>query len=387
MPNLEAEHKIVKYLVEEASVEDMDFLSKWITVSENQKIFDDYVKIHFEITANMAQPDIDKIKGQLLKKIKKDRNPFTNGKAFHFLKYAAIVLIVFGLGYFANKENAERDPDHSIKVPLIQKNDMITVELGNGKLDTLDVHENRELSDGDGNSVGSQNGSSLVYKNNSTIDHLVYNTLNIPKGKRFDVFLSDGTHIYLNAGSTLKYPVKFIDGQPRNVYLTGEGYFDVSKDKDRPFFVHVDNMSVQVLGTRFNVSHYVENPKIRTVLVEGSVELKSEGVDNGSSVHLEPGFMAEWDKNENKISTQHVDTRIYTAWIEGKLLFRNATFKEIRLSLERHYNVTIKNENTELDQQRFDATFDIETIYEVLESFDKSYAIDYEIVNNEVLIK
>ncbi len=97
--------------------------------------------------------------------------------------------------------------------------------------------------------------------------------------------------------------------------------------------------------------------------------------------------MAEWDTAAKDMTVKNVDTHLYTAWVQGKLIFRNETFENIRKALERRYNVTINNTNLQLDQQRFDATFDIETIEEVIESFSKSYAIDYKIVNNEIIIK
>jgi ferric-dicitrate binding protein FerR (iron transport regulator) len=171
--------------------------------------------------------------------------------------------------------------------------------------------------------------------------------------------------------------------------LTGEAYFEVTKDQEHPFIVNTDDIDVKVLGTKFNVSHYPEDTSISTVLVEGSVELHEwddSGKDISDPVLLKPGFMAEWNKPDRLMSVENVDTRIYTAWVQGKMIFRNTTFRKIRQALERKYNVTIINNNTDLDDQLFDATFDIETIEQVLQSFNKSYAINYKIENNKVII-
>ena len=217
----------------------------------------------------------------------------------------------------------------------------------------------------------------------------MYNTLKVPYGKRFDVVLSDGTHVFLNSGTSLRYPVQFLKGFDRTVFLTGEAYFDVAKDKEHPFTVHADELDIEVLGTKFNVSHYPEDTNINTVLVEGSVELHTKEGDrqHKEGTLLKPGFKAEWRKAGNDIAIEKVDTEIYTAWVQGKLVFRNTPFRKIRQALERKYNVTIKNRNKDLDGQLFDATFDIETIEEVLESFNKSYAIKYRIEDNEVIIQ
>mgnify|MGYP003663535376 FL=1 len=256
-------------------------------------------------------------------------------------------------------------------------------------METLKTDGNREVKDEEGNIIGTQNNTQLSYTAKAEDQKLIYNTLNVPYGKKFDVVLSDGTHVYLNSGTSLRFPVAFIKGASRKVFLTGEAYFDVKEDKKHPFVVNANEIDIQVLGTKFNVSHYPEDANINTVLVEGAVELlrTEEGTSDLESVKLKPGNKAEWHKNSNEISVSNVDTGLYTAWVKGKLVFRNTSFKQIREALQRHYNVNIINNNSHLEEQLFDATFDIETIDEVLESFNKSWAIDYTILDNEVIIK
>lgn len=393
MNSSQIENIIVKYLTNEATLVDLDFLSKWIENSENEKYFFNYIKTKYEVTSAMSEPNIENIKKSLREKIKKDKNPFYRYKIDAVLKYAAIIAVIIGAGYFIQNSNSIYTTNE-IKVVekgiLIPDEEAITIQLEDGTKQTINPERETEIRDSKGNLIGNQNKSKVVYSDSSTIEKLVYNTINVPYGKRFDVILSDGTHVFLNAGTSLRYPVKFIDGLQRDVYLTGEAYFDVTEDKNHPFIVHADNMNVEVLGTKFNISHYAEDQNINTVLVEGAVNLyKDAGVlsHKSNSTLLKPGFKAEWNKFNETIEIENVDTRIYTAWIDGKLIFRNTTFREIRKRLERHCNVIIKNNNSNLDAQLFDATFDIETINEILETFNKSFAIEYEIVNNEVLIK
>lgn len=393
MNSSQIENIIVKYLTNEATLVDLDFLSKWIENSENEKYFFNYIKTKYEVTSAMSEPNIENIKKSLREKIKKDKNPFYRYKIDAVLKYAAIIAVIIGAGYFIQNSNSIYTTNE-IKVVekgiLIPDEEAITIQLEDGTKQTINPERETEIRDSKGNLIGNQNKSKVVYSDSSTIEKLVYNTINVPYGKRFDVILSDGTHVFLNAGTSLRYPVKFIDGLQRDVYLTGEAYFDVTEDKNHPFIVHADNMNVEVLGTKFNISHYAEDQNINTVLVEGAVNLyKAAGVlsHKSNSTLLKPGFKAEWNKFNETIEIENVDTRIYTAWIDGKLIFRNTTFREIRKRLERHCNVIIKNNNSNLDAQLFDATFDIETINEILETFNKSFAIEYEIVNNEVLIK
>lgn len=381
----EIESCIIKYLCNEATTKELDHLSRWISIEGNEGVFDDYIKTHYEITTAMSKPDIEKIKKTLLRDIERDKKRMKTRNIQNFLKYAAIVVFFMGSGYFYWQNNLEPNT-----VPiLIPKDDSITITLDDGTTKIIKPEENVLLKDAKGNIIGRQDTTQLTYSQTPKLDKLVYNTLKVPFGKRFDIALSDGTHVYLNAGTTLRYPINFVEGKDRNVFLKGEAYFEVTKDKIRPFVVSVGNMNVEVLGTTFNISSYPQDLSTNTVLVEGSVAVykKMDGEEKGNSTLLEPGFKAEWNNSSGDVSIENVDTRIYTAWVQGKLVFRNTSFLKIRQSLERKYNVKIQNTNTDLDKQLFDATFDIETIDEVLESFNRSYAIEYYIENNEVIIK
>lgn len=380
------ENLIVKYLTNEANSADLDFLSMWLDNPENEKVFESYVTTYFEVKLLMSEPDIEKIKKNLSQKIKKDKNLFFKYKVDVVFKYVAVLILFLGV-YFYQKQDTITVLEISQQPVLVPKDEAITLQLANGQLQTIKSNEESTLTDSEGNVLGVQKKSQLIYNQNNTENKVVYNTLNVPNGKRFDVVLSDGTHVYLNSGTSLKYPVRFIKGEKRQVFLTGEAYFDVMEDKKNPFLVHADAMSVRVLGTKFNVSHYSEEENINTVLVSGSVELyNDEGNNSAEPTLLKPGFKAAWSKVNNNMAVENVDTRLYTAWVEGKLIFRNSSFLKIRNTLERHFNVKINCSNKDLDQQLFDATFDIESINEILEAFNKSYAIEYEIVDNEVLI-
>jgi hypothetical protein len=382
MTGSEEEKLILKYLSNNATAKELDILSDWILVKGNANIFQEYVQLHFEIITSMNGPDTDRIKKNLLQKIKRDKIR-SNFKGF--MKYAAFGLLLFSLGYYFQQEGNLRNENNE----LIPKEEAITIVLDNGKKETLSADDNREVRDAAGNIIGVQNKTKLSYTAKTESQKLIYNTLNVPYGKKFDVVLSDGTHVYLNSGTSLRYPIAFIQGVSRKVFLTGEAYFDVTEDKKHPFVVNANEIDIQVLGTKFNVSHYPEDANINTVLVEGAVELlrTEEGTSYMESVKLEPGHKAEWHEDSNEISVSNVDTGLYTAWVKGKLVFRNTPFKQIREALQRHYNVIINNKNIQLDEQLFDATFDIETIDQVLESFNKSWAIDYSIIDNEVIIK
>lgn len=264
----------------------------------------------------------------------------------------------------------------------------ITLQLENGDIQVINADGQRVITDKEGKVIANQQANTIVYDALSE-DELVYNTLTIPYGKRFEVQLSDGTHVHLNSGTTLRYPVKFIKGQQRTVYLDGEGYFDVAKDAAHPFIVNASELNVQVLGTHFNVSAYPEDHATDVVLVEGSVGLykDSETFNRESSTLLVPGERGSFVKRSGTISKSEVTTQIYTAWIKGELVFRNMSFKNICRKLERHYNVKIENTDDALASQKFNASFKDEPVENVLGYFKELNGFTYTKQNNTITIK
>ncbi|MEX0312636.1 MAG: FecR family protein [Allomuricauda sp.] len=265
----------------------------------------------------------------------------------------------------------------------------ITLQLENGDIKVINENGQIEVLDNEGKIVGKQDGKSLKYSGDNSRKELVYNTLTVPHGKTFQLQLSDGTIAHLNAGSSIKYPVQFIEGSDRLVSVIGEAYLDVAKDPEHPFIVNTNGLNVRVLGTQFNVSAYPEDETTEVVLVEGSVSLYTteDEYDSNKNVYLKPGYKGSFDKVNNNIGTSEVITSLYTSWINGKLVFRNMTLKNIMKKLERHYAVTIFNNNTDLMHEEFNANFGNEPIENVLKELKTNYGIEYEILEDKIIIQ
>ncbi|MBF4492261.1 FecR family protein [Flavobacterium sp. MR2016-29] len=309
-------------------------------------------------------------------------------KKSNFRKYIsiaalAVILLGIGLAYQKGAFNTKSEQKFDFK------STDIVLQLENGNVQIISENNTVQVKDAEGNVVGNQNGDKIVYENDSDLDKLTYNTIKIPYGKRFQLQLSDGTVVHLNSGTTLKYPIKFIAGENRQVFLDGEAFFDVAKDKKHPFIVNADNLNVRVLGTHFNVSNYPEDALTDVVLVEGSVGMyrKNEDFDANKNTILKPGFKGSFNKANTLIATKPVITDIYTSWITGGLTFRNMTFKNIITKLERRYNVTIINKNEKLANEKFNASFSDESIEKVMSYFNDIHGINYTIKNNQILIK
>ncbi len=178
----------------------------------------------------------------------------------------------------------------------------------------------------------------LTQRKEST-NGVAMNQIIIPYGKRSEITLADGTHIWLNSGSQLSYPSRFKTNS-REVYLAGEAFFDVTADASKPFYVMTRDVKIKVLGTKFNVSSYSEDRTIQTVLLKGKVSAAKNKLF-AETVDLYPGERIVYDKTEDSLAKGKVDVQLYTSWINGYLIFDNEPTTEVFKKLERYYNQRI----------------------------------------------
>lgn len=191
----------------------------------------------------------------------------------------------------------------------------------------------------------SNNGEALVYHETAS-DTLVYNTLEIPRGGAYSLQLADGTKVMLNSESRLRFPQSF-RGDTREVFLDGEGYFQVAKDAGKPFIVHCADYNVRVLGTTFNISAYEGDDVSMTTLVEGRVN-----VERGDTrVLLTPGVMASVTRSG--ISTREVDVESYISWTKDQFSFSEERLEDLLKKISRWYDVDFEFDNEEIEDYKF----------------------------------
>ena len=194
----------------------------------------------------------------------------------------------------------------------------------------------------------------------------VYYTVNIPYGGEYNLVLPDGTRIYLNAGTTLRYPDHFAGGS-REIFLSGEAYLEVSRDTSRPFIVRTDDMDVRVLGTVFNVNAYPDGSYVRTTLVEGKVETSC----GGERIVMKPGTQVAYDKATRQADYFPVDVRHFISWKDGYYDFRDMTLGELMQIFVRWYDVDVRFANPLLENLRFSGRLrryeDVSGLFEQLE--------------------
>ncbi|UVD79113.1 FecR family protein [Myroides albus] len=248
-----------------------------------------------------------------------------------------------------------------------------------------------QINDTDSETIFDENGQALakVEDKTMTVDpsttQMQLNKLIVPKGKTFSLVLSDGTKVFLNAQTSIEFPTSFQNLKTREVSITGEAYFEIQKS-DKPFLVESKNAKVRVLGTKFLFSEYEKQNYTSLVLTHGKVEFSSTSQQD-KKAEVTPGQKVSLENSTSKIQVENVNTRLYLGWISGELIFRNQSFDQIIKTLERSFNVEIVNQNKELANTVFTASFDNKTIQEIMTYFNEVFAIEYTIKNNKIIIK
>lgn len=180
-----------------------------------------------------------------------------------------------------------------------------------------------------------------------------FSEIHVPFGQMSQLTLSDGTKVWLNSGTTLRYPDRFGENS-RSVSVIGEAYFKVVKMPDKPFTVNSNNLKVEVLGTSFNFSAYQEDTYTSVTLVEGKVSVQDSLGKNTAQLH--PGQMVTKNKHSNVLNIKEVKTTSYSAWTEGKIFFDDERLDQIAFKLERWFNVEISFADPQLKSKRFTGT-------------------------------
>jgi len=213
-------------------------------------------------------------------------------------------------------------------------------------------------------------------------------TISVPKGNKSEIILPDGSKIWLNNNSKLIYPKKFNQSE-RKVELIGEGYFEIQRNVKVPFIVKTSDISIKVLGTKFNISAYPNDKFIETTLISGKVTVQSN--ENPEVVStLNPGESMTFDKLNNRAAINNVDTKFYTYWMKGEFVFKDEKFETLAKRIERIYNVEIIFEDPALKEKTYTGDFKVDdNIYSILEIFKRSTSIPIEYITdrNKITIR
>lgn len=321
---------------------------------------------------------------ELWKRIQEESKATTRDIFLRFMKYAAVFLLVFLSGavtyYFYQNSASQNQFQLAERNPALEGEAMVI--LADGSKVSLEKQMS-EIS-------YSQNGEQLIVNNdtirqNPDAQKESMNKVIVSYGKKSMIVLSDGTKVWLNAGSQLVYPAVFLK-DTREVALVGEAFFDVVKNPQKPFIVKASDVNVQVLGTRFDVSAYPEDNVIQTVLEEGRINLKytANGIfKRDYVVEMTPNQMVEFDKVSKEANRSVVDVSKYVSWKEGMLEFEKVDLQRALKQVERFYNVRILLDNPSIGIYKLSGKLDLkDEPEEVLNVIKLTVPIDWQRKSN-----
>ncbi|QTE38629.1 FecR domain-containing protein [Mucilaginibacter gossypii] len=297
--------------------------------------------------------DNDKAWNELLRKLPEaELEPQKRFNYLSLLKCAAIAIMVLGISillYRENKSSTKTDHNKSIVQNSIRPgSNQAMLILGNGQTVALKNHTQISINEDDGTTLSNKN-EILAYKHGGKTNAghgLIYNTIVVPRGGEYQLVLADGSRIWMNSSSSLRYPTSF-SGSERRVYLSGEAYFEVAKNARMPFIVKTDKAEVKVLGTHFNVKAYGDEELCKTTLLEGAVRVQSSAMIN----EIKPGQQAVINSQGQQKITSDINVEEEVAWKNGLFMFTKADIKDVMQQVSRWYDIEVVYEGKVPDLQ------------------------------------
>lgn len=249
---------------------------------------------------------------------------------------AALVAGMIATGLYVSLPGKQTAPVAKVvQTPLLPGSDRATLTLADGTVIPLDSAGNGTLAQQGNTQIVNSNGA-LSYNAGGQTDRVMYNTVVTPHGGQYQLTLADGSKVWLNAASSVRFPTTF-QGQERMIEITGEAYLEVAQQADKPFRVKVQDVQINVLGTSFNVMAYQDEKAIKTTLVDGAVQL----THGGNSSVLKPGLQASLSETDSRFVIAPADMEQTLAWKEGRFRFRNTNIRAIMRQLSRWYDIDV----------------------------------------------
>lgn len=364
----EAKELLEKYRSGKCSPQEKLLLQKW------------FHQLHENELTELTEADLKTAKKEFRKKISpliKDYGVKTIWP--RYISAAAIIIIISVGALFYMDYLKKSEAKHAVseaKNDISPGGNIATLTLADGRKISLTDAKNGHLAEQSGIKISKTADGQLVYNianNENSSQSLSYNTIETPAGGQYQVILPDGSKVWLNSASSLRYPVRFT-GNERKVEISGEAYFEVAHNNKMPFRVINSNQTVEVLGTHFNIMAYPDESSTNTTLLEGSVKIIKE---NKSKI-ISPGQQTRV-KNGN-IDVASVDVTQAIAWKEGYFMFKNEDIQSIMRQISRWYNLEVKYEG-QIPERVFGAKISrARNVSEVLEILESTGSIHFKII-------
>ncbi|CAM3928612.1 FecR family protein [Pedobacter westerhofensis] len=343
-----------------------------------------YLQLNEKDKASLSRTELDEERSAIWAAVENQTHEITSTKLWPRIAAAASVLLVLGTGLFFYK--ADQAPSMpKLAKTSIYKNDIApggvkaTLTLADGRKITLDGAKNGALAQETGITITKAADGQLIYtvSDSKSKNAFAFNTISTPKGGQYQVRLPDGTEVWLNAASSLKFPVSFSNSKQRKVELEGEAYFEVAHNKQQPFIVKTNRQDVEVLGTHFDVKSYADEPVTKTTLLEGSVRL------NGSTI-LKPGQQGL--SKGNSLNVKQVDVDEELDWKNKQFILNDEDLQVVMRRLARWYDVEVVYEGEPADVQFVGVVSSTRNISGVLKLMERTGKVHFKIEGKKITV-
>ncbi len=371
------------------SVEEQKLLDQWLEESAVHQKFYESVKQFYAEGSMFAtkKEDIDQAWKDVNRKAGLSKNKYSR-----LISYASFILlgalITTAIYFISPKSVEQQSVVAKVDIPIEPGSKKATLIMDNGVVHELSGSTEEIFSEG-----GAQvknTGNKLKYipgtEKKLSREKVRFNTLEVPRGGEYFLVLSDGTKVWLNSETTLRYPVHFKKGQ-RNVELTGEAYFEVTENKDAPFLVTSGKQVVKVLGTKFNISSFPEDSFVLTTLVKGKIEVFPEKSPDVKQILL-PNYQSCFNKEEGKLSQKEVNPYKFIAWKEGRFVFEDEPLSDMMKTLAKWYDVDVIFASEKAGNFRFTGNLRrYDNFREILNKIEKTNEVEFIIEERQVIVK
>lgn len=391
---------INKYLAGDVTDEELDLLKRYYNSFQDNTTWDEaQLGPRSEVEAKMLhriQDEIGKVESKQdlnVPKLQKGNirflKPGLRLSSFTRIAVAAgvIGLLITSAYLYLNSKNTKAPEVAKAKYQQL-KNDVppggnrATLTLADGSIIDLADAQNGALAE-QGNSRVIKIGGKLAYNTSSENEvEIVYNIVSTPKGGQYQIELPDGTQVWLNAASSLRFPTSFTGKERRVEIMNGEAYFEVAKNKKMPFIVRLNSAEIQVLGTHFNVMAYAEEATVKTTLLEGSIKF----VQQQRGLLLKPGEQIQLSKDGSTKIESDVDTDQVVAWKNGLFQFDNSDIETVMRQLSRWYDVSVVYSNTNIKHLFVGEMPRSSTLSEILKALELTSRIHFKIDGKKIIV-
>lgn len=368
-----------KYLSGEASEGEKKLLEEYLRRLGEKKV-EDFSEVQLTEITN----EIYKRVSEQIEKEKTPVIPFRRKPLVRIAAAAAVVLILLS-GYWLifNQKNEGKIARKEIPAnkDFSPGSDVAILTLDNGKQIVLDTAKGTIDKQGDVTVINLNGKISYNRSSQKIKEEIAYHTISTPRGGQYQLTMADGSQVWLNSLSSIRFPTLF-SGSDRRVEITGEAYFEVAHDASKPFHVTVNGMDIQVLGTHFNVNAYTDEPAIKTTLLEGSVK-----ISKGNKLQmLSPGEQAQlnYDGDFNLVKNADVDAAV--AWKNGLFNLKGANIKEIMRQISRWYKADIEYEGDVSGIDFYGEVSRRQNVSELLTIMEKTGIVHFKIEGEKIIV-